>query len=49
MQKYLGANFTLSLLWDYPITRTGTAYAIADLFDQASSLTTGFQVNSTLV
>ena len=49
MQKYLGANLTASKLRDYLITCTGTTYAIADLFDHATSLTTGFQGNQALV
>lgn len=49
VQKYLEARFTVSKLRDYPITCTWTTYAIADLFDCASSLTTRFQVNQALV
>lgn len=49
MQKYLEARFTVSKLWDYPITCTWTTYAIADLFDCASSVKTRFQVNRALV
>lgn len=48
VQKYLEARFIVSKLWDYPITCTWTTYAIADLFDCASSLTR-FQVNQALV